>query len=67
MTDTRPDEDGGDIIAIGTNEVPKAGSGQYWEDDANDQRDFKRGRDSNTVMKRNLLRDLIKLVANARG
>jgi cytidine deaminase len=32
----------GDVIAVGTNEVPKAGGGQYWSDDAYDQRDHKR-------------------------
>lgn len=32
----------GDVIAVGTNEVPKAGGGQYWSDDAYDMRDHNR-------------------------
>lgn len=38
----------GDIIAVGCNEVPKAGGGQYWPDEAADCRDFKLGYDSNS-------------------
>ncbi len=48
----------GDIIAVGTNEVPKAGGGLYWTDDTPDQRDFVLGYDSNDKSKRNLLGDL---------
>jgi deoxycytidylate deaminase len=32
----------GDLIAAGTNEVPKPGGGQYWEDDEPDNRDHNR-------------------------
>ncbi|MEX2646443.1 MAG: hypothetical protein WD249_09290 [Gaiellaceae bacterium] len=32
----------GDVLAVGTNEVPKAQGGQYWSDDPYDQRDHKR-------------------------
>lgn len=31
----------GDIIAVGTNEVPRRGGGLYWEDVDDDQRDFR--------------------------
>lgn len=37
----------GDILAIGCNEVPRAGGGAYWEGDPNDARDFRLGRDGN--------------------
>jgi deoxycytidylate deaminase len=37
----------GDIIAVGCNEVPRAGGGAYWEGDADDARDFQRGIDGN--------------------
>lgn len=48
----------GDIIAVGTNEVPKSGGGLYWTGDIPDQRDFILGYDSNDRSKRNLLGDL---------
>jgi len=37
----------GDIIAIGCNEVPRAGGGAYWEGDVDAARDFERGMDGN--------------------
>ena len=41
----------GEIIAVGCNEVPKAGGGQYWPDDNVDKRDFKLGYDSNVRLR----------------
>lgn len=52
--------DDGDIIAVGTNEVPKAGGGLYWCDDPSDQRDCVLGYDPSDRMKRNLLADILK-------
>ncbi len=50
----------GDIVAIGCNEVPKAKGGTYWpEDEPKDDREFRRGEDSNDVRKTELLQDLI--------
>lgn len=49
----------GDVIAVGTNEVPKAGGGLYWAGDRPDQREFVLGEDSNDKHKRNLLADLL--------
>jgi deoxycytidylate deaminase len=49
----------GDLIAIGTNEVPRPGGGLYWEGDANDARDFQKGRDANEVRKRQALEELL--------
>lgn len=37
----------GDVISVGCNEVPKAGGGEYWEEDCPDSRDFQLGYDSN--------------------
>ena len=37
----------GDIIAVGCNEVPRAGGGLYWEGDPTDARDFRLGIDGN--------------------
>jgi deoxycytidylate deaminase len=49
----------GSVIATGTNEVPKANGGQYWEGDDNDGRDHIRGADSAETMKLDLLNDLV--------
>lgn len=48
----------GDILAVGCNEVPKAGGGQYWERDQWDERDHKIGSDSNTVRRDQMLREI---------
>ncbi|MFC1530663.1 anti-phage dCTP deaminase [Gemmatimonadota bacterium] len=40
----------GEVLALGTNEVPRAGGGQYWGGD-HDDRDFVRGYDSNAKIK----------------
>jgi len=50
----------GDIVAVGTNEVPRAGGGLYWCDDSPDMREFVRGTDSNDENKLNLVVDTLK-------
>ena len=50
----------GDVIAVGTNEVPKPGGGSYWEGDDPDERDHKRGEDSNDKMKRRIVDEIIR-------
>ncbi len=49
----------GDVIAIGTNEVPKAGGGLYWTGDEPDHREFMMREDSNDKHKKGLLADLL--------
>jgi deoxycytidylate deaminase len=56
----------GDIVAIGTNEVPKAGGGLYWTGDKPDSRDFVLGFDANDKSKRNLLGDILERLKKAR-
>ncbi len=51
--------DEGEIIALGCNDVPKAGGGLYWEGDEGDSRDHLRGHDSNDAMKRLFLHDIL--------
>jgi len=53
----------GEVIAIGSNEVPKAGGGTYWCDDPFDDRDFVRGRDPNDDRKREIFGEIVRLVA----
>lgn len=49
-----------EIIAIGCNEVPRAGGGAYWEGDTDDYRDFRVGYDSSTRVKREILEDVFR-------
>ena len=44
----------GSVLAVGTNEVPRAGGGVYWEDDPGDAREFTKGRDTNDERKARL-------------
>ncbi|MGX9393138.1 anti-phage dCTP deaminase [Nitrobacteraceae bacterium UC4446_H13] len=53
----------GEIISLGSNEVPKADGGTYWTDDAHDDRDFRRQYDSNFARKKEILTELIKIIA----
>src|SRR6185437_3102314 len=50
----------GDIVAVGTNEVPRAGGGLYWFEDQPDKRDFKLGYETSDRLKRRVLGDLIR-------
>lgn len=49
----------GDIVSVGTNEVPRAGGGLYWCDGDKDHRDFAQGRDVGARMKQNTLAELL--------
>lgn len=41
----------GEILVVGTNEVPKYGGGQYWPNDVPDQRDIRKQFDSSDLLK----------------
>jgi cytidine deaminase len=57
----------GEIVALGTNEVPKAGGGLYWEDDReSDRRDFTYGYDVGRDMKRRALRQVLDRLSQRR-
>jgi deoxycytidylate deaminase len=56
----------GDLLATGCNEVPKAHGGLYWSDDDPDERDHKRGEDSNDVIKNEILADLLTRIKEAK-
>ncbi|MGE0490084.1 MAG: anti-phage dCTP deaminase [Vulcanimicrobiota bacterium] len=49
----------GNVVALGMNEVPKKGGGAYWADESTDRRDFVTGEDSNDILKRRILDDII--------
>ena len=55
----------GDVVAVGSNEVPKVGGGLYWTGDEPDRRDFALGYDSNDSMKRKVLGDVLKRLKRA--
>lgn len=52
----------GEIISMGSNEVPKAGGGTYWCDDPFDAREYISQEDSNEKRKRELLLELLKSI-----
>jgi len=54
-----------EVRAIGCNEVPKAHGGTYWENDAEDAREFTLGRDSNEKRRQAVLLDLVKRLNEA--
>jgi deoxycytidylate deaminase len=49
----------GEIISLGSNEVPKAGGGTYWPDEKYDDRDYKRMYDSNDRRKKEILSEIM--------
>jgi deoxycytidylate deaminase len=51
----------GEVIALGCNEVPAGGGGQYWADEAQDGRDYHRGFDANDRRKRQILGETARL------
>jgi deoxycytidylate deaminase len=53
---------GGAIVALGTNEVPKAGGGQYWPGDPHDARDFRRGDDPATAIRTDLVEEVLSVL-----
>jgi deoxycytidylate deaminase len=53
----------GEILALGSNEVPKAEGGTYWAGEKFDDRDFVRRSDSNFQRKREILRELASIIS----
>ena len=50
----------GEIISLGSNEVPRAGGGTYWTGDTDDSRDIREGHDPNELTKVEIFADVIK-------
>lgn len=57
----------GDVIALGTNEVPRAGGGQYWADSPDDARDLLNGADPARESKTALVRAVLEFAEAHRG
>lgn len=49
----------GEVVALGCNEVPKAGGGTYWSGEPHDRRDFVEGYDPNEFRKTEVLVDIL--------
>lgn len=52
----------GDVLSVGTNEVPKVGGGLYWSDGDCDHRDFTLKEDTSTAYKREALAEVISIL-----
>lgn len=50
----------GDVVAVGANEVPRFGGGQYWPGDKPDGRTFVLGQDSSDRIRRQMFADLLR-------
>lgn len=48
----------GSLVAVGCNDVPRAGGGQYWPG-SGDARDFQRGYDSSAVEKKRIVGEIV--------
>ena len=48
-----------DILAVGCNEVPKAGGGLYWTGDDPDGRDFQLGADTSNLVRQEILNEIL--------
>ena len=55
----------GDVVAVGVNDVPKAGGGLYWEGDEGDKREFQLGRDTSDAHKRAIAQQIVHGLAEA--
>jgi deoxycytidylate deaminase len=53
----------GEVLSLGSNEVPRAEGGTYWAGEHFDDRDFTRGIDSNFVRKREILGELASIIS----
>ncbi|TQL02788.1 anti-phage dCTP deaminase [Cellulomonas sp. SLBN-39] len=53
----------GEVLAVGSNEVPRAGGGEYWDGDKPDHRDFKLGSDFNRREVRRALQELLSVLS----
>jgi deoxycytidylate deaminase len=51
---------------LGANEVPKAGGGTYWTEGKFDDRDYRRGADSNEQRKRAILSEILAAIGSKR-
>jgi cytidine deaminase len=56
----------GEVVVVGTNEVPRAGGGLYWERDPDDAREFKNKFDTSDRKKAEIARRIVKELRSSR-
>lgn len=56
----------GELLTQGCNEVPRAFGGSYWDGEVPDYRDIKLGADPNDIIKREVVRDLLERLVEAK-
>ncbi|WP_177200215.1 anti-phage dCTP deaminase [Sphingomonas rubra] len=56
----------GEMLVQGCNEVPRAFGGTYWDTEEPDNRDVKLGSDPNDVLKKDVLRDVLERLEQAK-
>ena len=56
----------GEVLALGSNEVPRAGGGTYWCDERFDDRDYVRSEDANDSRKRENLVNLLTIIGKSK-
>lgn len=56
----------GEVVALGSNEVPMAGGGTYWSGSTIDARDYRSGFDSNFRRKKQMLGELVQALQHPR-
>jgi deoxycytidylate deaminase len=56
----------GEIVSQGCNEVPRAFGGTYWSGEEPDFRDVRLGHDPNDILKKDVIRDLLERLSNAK-
>lgn len=54
----------GEVVSLGSNEVPKAGGGTYWSGDKGDARDYVSQRDENEHIKKSIMADVIRRLSS---
>lgn len=55
----------GEVVTLGSNEVPAPGGGTYWTDHTEPHRDFDDGQDANSTQKRRIAFDFLKRLKGA--
>jgi cytidine deaminase len=52
----------GELISTGSNDVPRAGGGQYWPNEHYDHRDVKQDEDASNVQRRKIIQEIIEVI-----
>lgn len=56
--------DAGEVLAVGTNEIPRPGGGHFWHGDPNDDREFVRGFDTSDRLRQRLISEIVEAIVD---